>query len=1090
MYGLVSLSPSCFVWPGRSRRNRGRPPVPPSPINALSAYPLDAPPWNDWYGEPARGFTNLNVVGNWDTTDGPSVSLDTNAPAFLNYDVYQDGYTNIVFDHGSFSIWCQANWTSTTDGGAGPTNWAVLFSVGNWTSNAAQSAWTLAVSPEGTNLVLEAQSAGSHQIVFNVPIDFDAGDWHCVTVTYSSSNCCLYLEGQMVTNAEPITNIPSAGDCTNYGMFVGSLSTAGLAQFHGQFQWLDTYDYPLSTNEIADDYAQVSSYIAYYGGSLPALSAGLGGFHGDYEGPPVPGQGGDVNTNGGGGGGIYPLFTNAPPNTNDLWLFIAQTTNQTVVVTMTNTIAGSNYLLLAATNLLGPWVTNQSLQAPSGTNVTVFYPIGILDAVDLYFIGKQAPGPTNGSLKWVVNLVTNGVTDAFGTGLDASPAISPFGPIYIPTANSNLFAIDPISGTVLWSTNIVTPTNATLNQAAMVTGSAAVGSDGTVYVGYFDGNLYSINPSGQTNWVHPAFDGSAVCSTPAIASDGLIIVCSDGELTGQGGVTAFNPNGTTNWVFQPQDLESQGYGGAVTGSPVVGADGTVYFESAGSRLYALWPDGHLKWFLPVPSAASPVDPTPSIAPDGSIVVGSSETYLYYVNPDGSLHWILSFANLTMAQGIVCEPAIGPEGVIYSGSGNYTGGGGGLVSINPDGLTNWAIAQQTGSTVGSPALASDGTLYYGTGTPLLNTFYAVSNNGTILWSTNIGAGIYSAPAILPDGSVVVSAEDGNLYCFWGSAPPATNAPWPMFQHDPAHTGQATPTAAFTNGSAPFVFNGDNDGTANFFFSMTGVPGTSNWNVYASTNLATTNWTLLATNLVLDSVTGNAYFTDSNVAGMTQRFYVVSSNFFSSNACSSKAIGFVKQIIAPGTNLIADQLYQVDDGILYNLNWPPMNTVNALFAFSNAWSEAQSGTAIYKWNGTGFVGVTNVGSTEVVWSDYQGLGAMTLLPGIGVLMNNRSVTPFTNWFNGLLREQQVFNIQPGTNYLSATVPMAGTITSITGYVPQNGDTIKLWNSNTQVFQSYTNISSAWQPSNPAVNVGEGFVLITTNSYTWTNTWQPSP
>ena len=65
-----------------------------------------------------------------------------------------------------------------------------------------------------------------------------------------------------------------------------------------------------------------------------------------------------------------------------------------------------------------------------------------------------------------------------------------------------------------------------------------------------------------------------------------------------------------------------------------------------------------------------------------------------------------------------------------------------------------------------------------------------------------------------------------------------------------------------------------------------------------------------------------------------------------------------------------------------------------------------------------------------------------------------------------------------------------TTITGYVPYNGDKIKLWNTNTQVFQSYTNISGAWQPSNPVVNVGEGFVLITTNTYTWTNTWQPFP
>jgi len=95
-------------------------------------------------------------------------------------------------------------------------------------------------------------------------------------------------------------------------------------------------------------------------------------------------------------------------------------------------------------------------------------------------------------------------------------------------------------------------------------------------------------------------------------------------------------------------------------------------------------------------------------------------------------------------------------------------------------------------------------------------------------------------------------------------------------------------------------------------------------------------------------------------------------------------------------------------------------------------------------------------------------------------------------GLIREQQVFQIQPTTNqtvtnYLSATVPMAGAITNITGYIPHNGDIIRLFNTSSQVYQPYTNTGSAWSPSNlPFVGVGEGFVLITTNANTWTNTW----
>jgi hypothetical protein len=311
---------------------------------------------------------------------------------------------------------------------------------------------------------------------------------------------------------------------------------------------------------------------------------------------------------------------------------------------------------------------------------------------------------------------------------------------------------------------------------------------------------------------------------------------------------------------------------------------------------------------------------------------------------------------------------------------------------------------------------------------------------------------------------------------------------MYQHDAAHTGQAPSTGYTSVCGAPFVFNGTNDGMGDFFFAMTGVPGSTNWSVYSSTNLAETNWTLMTNNLTLDSV-GNARFADSNITGLSQKFYIVSQ----SNCCS-KVIGFFNQIIVPGTNLVADQLYQVDDGIFeYSGTSYPMNTLNALFIYSpNPWGLAQSGTAIYKWNGTGFDGDTNEGVGSVTW---VGTGDLTLLPGIGVVISNATSNPFTNTFVGLVREQQTFQIQSGTNifstnYLSATIPVAGYITNITGYVPHNGDNIQSWNINSNAFVTYRYNSNTWSNGTPFLGVGEGFVLITSNTYTWTNTWQQCP
>jgi len=185
--------------------------------------------------------------------------------------------------------------------------------------------------------------------------------------------------------------------------------------------------------------------------------------------------------------------------------------------------------------------------------------------------------------------------------------------------------------------------------------------------------------------------------------------------------------------------------------------------------------------------------------------------------------------------------------------------------------------------------------------------------------------------------------------------------------------------------------------------------------------------------------------------------------------------------------------VDDNVLLEFSPDfdfPMNTLNSLFPPFGV-SFDQLGTQILQWNGEGFDVFTygfNGTYGGDAWNDTNDIlaGDAALLPGSSVLMNNVTTNTFTYTFAGLIRELQIFQIQPGTNYLSATLPVAGAITNITGYVPHDGDQIKLWNTNSQAFQSYTNNGSAWSPTNPAVGINEGFILITTNAYIWTNVW----
>jgi len=938
---------------------------------------------------------------------------------------------------------------------------------------------------------MEAQSSGSNQVVFDVPIDFDAGDWHEICVTYCVTNCCVFLEGQVVTNTGPINYFPSESDCTNYGIFVGSLSTNGECQAHGQFQDLETYDSPLSAEEIAQDYADTAAIILDRRGSLPS-----GGLSPD-DGPPLP-EGGTNSGSGGGGGS--PDIPSQNPGTN-LWLIISLQSNS-VIVTLSNTVAGVPYLLLAATNLNGPWITNQSLLAATNTAVAAPIPLGKTNAV--FFIAEQA---VLGTLKWKVFLGGDG-DNVLAGGIDGSPALGADGTIYI-TATCNgsstsnlLYAIDALTGHVKWSNNVFTNDFASSdNEGCEFSSSPAIGSNGTIYIGSDDGHLYAVGTNGITRWTVDL--GWSAFASPAIGSDGTIYIGTDVTPPG----TAYSgffaiTNGALKWTFTPIDT-GDGEGGDVDGSPAVASDGTIYFLTEGNRLYAVSAGGNINWFLPVPGQTEP-DSTPAIGPDGTIYIGSKSDYLYAVNSDGSLKWIFNVSDMDSGNGqIQASPTIGPNGVIYVGTGDFNDdpnydNPGNLYALNTNGGLLWVFTNATAATISSPAISANGTVYVGCAD---NNLYAVTN-GSEAWAFQTGGPIVSSPVIGADGTVYVGSGDGFLYAIYGTSRLATNAPWPMFHNNPAHTGLQLPsTTPPADCGAPFVHGGDlfmseeSGEPASFYFEIDATNAGGTWYVFTSSNL--TNWTETGS-LTLGgdptgSTNGYATFTTNFESAVTNQFYILSSGTNLSNSCRSRVIGFMNMTIVPGTNLIADQLYQVDDNLV---RVGPMNTLKALYCdpflpVSPPWRSENDGTQIMKWNGQGF----DVFSFEYIpeaqtgiWYDTNGMGNgdATLLPGIGVLMNNVTGAPFTNSFVGLIREQQVFQIQPGTNYLSATLPVAGAITNITGYVPRNGDIIKLWNTNSQAFQSYTNGSSGWSPGSPVVGAGEGFVLITANTNTWTNTW----
>jgi len=206
---------------------------------------------NSDFDYPPASFTNLarSYLGN-----GRSLVVDTNLPAWLQYNVFEsDGNTNLTVDSGSVTFWFAPNWSSVgdTNGGFGPGEYGRLFEVGSYTDDSRYGWWSIFVDSGGTNLYFAAQTndlSSSMTVYLSTPIDWTTNFFHFIALTYSPTNTALFLDGEFVTNGPGMTIYPGPEVLAN-GFYLGS-SAGGTNQAHGLFNTLQTYNYPLSSDDV------------------------------------------------------------------------------------------------------------------------------------------------------------------------------------------------------------------------------------------------------------------------------------------------------------------------------------------------------------------------------------------------------------------------------------------------------------------------------------------------------------------------------------------------------------------------------------------------------------------------------------------------------------------------------------------------------------------------------------------------------------------------------------------------------------------------------------------------------------------------
>jgi hypothetical protein len=280
--------------------------------------------------------------------------------------------------------------------------------------------------------------------------------------------------------------------------------------------------------------------------------------------------------------------------------------------------------------------------------------------------------------------------------------------------------------------------NGTLKWKKSTQATPMVGPDGTVYV--TAGNLlYAVNPDGTQKWSSALGKGQVrALRSPQLKSGSPWTI----YVVGSDNLYAVARNGAEKWKFP------------FTGSPdslQLGPDGTIHFYE-GKVLYALNPEGTLKWkfeskFYIYSGSRIGLDGVVYLADQGGVDVegvgGCTGGKIYAVKPDGTLKWGFPSPGSGVGSGANSEycpdahaweiKALSADGTLYVEEyvGNY---GGDVAAIGPGGSEQWHF----GAGNFSVAFGADGTIYVADNLqtpccdPPTGTIYALTPSGNQKW----------------------------------------------------------------------------------------------------------------------------------------------------------------------------------------------------------------------------------------------------------------------------------------------------------------------------------------------------------------------
>lgn len=299
--------------------------------------------------------------------------------------------------------------------------------------------------------------------------------------------------------------------------------------------------------------------------------------------------------------------------------------------------------------------------------------------------------------------------------------------------------------------------------------------------------LVELSAEGDVLWSYNINHGASPVdiglSTPAVGTDGTIFIAGDS-------LYALNPDGKLKWHALGT------YNEMMRNSPVIGSDGTVYFVSHNVPLTAFNPaDGSVKWSCTLGINDHCVA-APSIGSDGTIYVPTSPGILYAVSSQGSISWTFRLSDHGFTGEFRSSPAIDKDGTLYFGlkSGSPSSA---LFAVNSDGTVKWIfepgdlpsdVPSDHFDIYSSPALGTDSLIFFGQEFGRVYALNRTDGSVTGMYETSQGI-TWPSPALDDNGVVYISDLDGYVFALQSTSKGLDkDVPWPKYHGNNQNTGR--------------------------------------------------------------------------------------------------------------------------------------------------------------------------------------------------------------------------------------------------------------------------------------------------------------